>query len=437
MRRWMFGLLLAASLVATSDAGVYCTQETLAELPSQWRGFLLDQRLLRLAAVPPKAEQAANPVRQRYTQEVATLRKAIGDKALTADQAADLGALYLRLGDTNRALEVLLPAQREHGEHFRLAANLGTALHRAGELQRAREVLRDAVRLAPAKYRGAEELHLRLVDLRLREQRSGQRVTALDDLFGVRYQAADGSYKPGEVDPAERKKLPADAVARVQLLALALPDDARLLWQLAELAAVHGDVVLAASMLDGCVTEFNWPDPVLREHRRLTRAVADERLKAGTGKEEHGKGHVKLETKSSRPLVSRIDQVALPPIDPKGVNALPWSLVTDTAVDAQLRPTFPKRLTELDGLDVTLTGYMQPLGDDVECASFLLIEFPVGCWFCETPGLNGLVLVDLPDGRSQTFTRDALQVTGRFKLNKTDPESFLFQVGPAKVKAGE
>ena len=40
------------------------------------------------------------------------------------------------------ALEVLLPAQRENLEHFRLNANLATALHLAGELTRARETLR-------------------------------------------------------------------------------------------------------------------------------------------------------------------------------------------------------------------------------------------------------------------------------------------------------
>lgn len=436
MYRRLFSLLLLGLVSTPAVAGVYCSQERLAELPSQWRGLLLDQRLLRLAATKPQAGQPVNPVRQRYLQEVDALLKTVGDRKPTPDQAADLGALYLRLGDTNRALEVLLPAQREAGDHFALAANLGTALQMSGELNRAREVLRESVRLAPQKLRGAERLHLRLVEQRLREQTTNQRnATHLDDLFGIKYQTADGSYQAGELDPAQRKKLPADAVASAQLLALALPFDARLLWQLAELAAVHGDLVVAASIFDGCVTEFNWPDPVLREHRRLVRAAADERLKAGRGKEEHP-GHVKLETRSFRPLLSRIDQVALPPINPKGVNPLTWSVITDTIVDPQLRPTFPQRLQDLDGLEVTVTGYMQPLGDDLECVAFLLIEFPIGCWFCETPGITALVMVELPEGESLTFTREPLRVTGKLKLNKTDRENFLYQIVPAKVKVG-
>ncbi len=437
MRRWICVVLLMAVGASTGWAGVYCSQETLAELPAQWRGFLLDQRLLRQAAIPPQAGKATNPVRLRYQREVETLRKAIGDSKPSADQAADLGALHLRLGETNKALEVLSPAQREHPEHFRLTANLATALQLAGELTRSREIQRDAARLAPPKYRGAEELHLRLLDLRLREQARGQKnVTSLDDLFGIKYQAADGSYQPGDLDPVERKKLPADAATRLQLLALALPFDTRLLWQLGELAAVHSDIVVAASILDGCVTEFNWPDPLLRDHRRRMRAVADERLKAGQGRVEH-QGHHKLETRSSRPLLTQIDLVPPPPIDPKGNNPLSWFTVTQTIIDPHLKPTFPQRLKDLDGLEVTLTGYMQPLGDDFECAAFLLIEFPVGCWFCETPGLNGLMMIEMPQGQLQTFTREPITVTGRLKLNRTDRENFLFQIGPARIKAGE
>lgn len=420
-------------LPLTSQAGVYCSQETFAELPAQWRGFLLDQRLLRLAATPPRAGQQPNAVRQRYRAEVELLRKAIGTGTPTADQAADLGAMYLRLGDTTKALEVLVPAQRAAADHFRVHANLALALFLAGELARAEQVQLDAVRLAPDKARPTEEATLRLLRLR---KRAARNTTGLDDLFGVRYQAADGKYTPGDLAPDERKKLPRDAVARAQALALALPFDVRLLWQLAELANAHGDVVTAAAMLDGCVSEFNWPDPVLREHRKTLRAQADELLAAGQGKETH-LGTVRIETRSARPLVSRIDQVPPPPIDPKGVNPLAWSLVSDTVVADGFRPSFPKRLADLNGLQVTLPGYMQPLGEDQECGAFLLIEFPVGCWLCETPGLTGLVMVEMPEGTTQTYTRAPLQITGKLKLNRTDPEGFLFLLTGVKVKVEE
>ena len=281
MRHPVAALALALGLLAAApvaQAGLYYSGETYAELPSNWLGFLLDQRQLRTVAVKPAGTAPVGPARARYEQEAAKLAKLAQSRKLTADEAADLGALYVRLGDVNRALEVLRPAQREHPEHFHLAANLGTAWQLHGDLAQAAAALQQAVRLAPGKDQKAEELHMRLVRLRGREPRDAQ---GLDDLFGVRYVGPAGKYEPGHLAAEQRKKLPAGAVAQAQQLALWLPADARLLWQLAELAAAHGDVVAAAAIMDGCVTEFGLRDPALREHRRAMRAAADERARSG------------------------------------------------------------------------------------------------------------------------------------------------------------
>src|SRR5207253_2787963 len=118
---------------------------------------------------------------------------------LSADEAADLGALYLRLGETARALEVLRAAQRAHPVHFRVAANLGTAWQMHGDLGQAAATLGQAVRLAPGKHVAAEKLHLKLVHLRQRD-RAG--VLPLDNLFGVRWEGPKGGYEPGGLAPA-------------------------------------------------------------------------------------------------------------------------------------------------------------------------------------------------------------------------------------------
>src|SRR5262249_35292202 len=163
-------------------------------------------------------------------------------------------------------------AQREHPQHFRLAANLGTAWQLQGDLDQAAAALQQAVRLAPGKFQRAEEYHLKLVRLRQRQPGDSQ---ALDDLFGIRYTGDKGEFLPGKVPADQRKQLPADAVTVVQQLALWLPADGRLLWQLAELANAHGDVRTAAAMLDGCVTEFGMNDPDLRRQRLAARAAAE------------------------------------------------------------------------------------------------------------------------------------------------------------------
>src|SRR5262249_46041088 len=154
-------------------------------------------------------------------------------------ELADLGALYVRLGDPEKALGLLRPAQRAHPRHFHIAANLGTAFQQVGDLRQAALCLEQSARLAPRKLPQAGQHHLKLGRQRLREKGEAENV---DNLFGVRYVDEKGEYTPGKLAAAQRKKLPAGAVAVVQQLALWLPSDGRLLWQLAELANAHGDV---------------------------------------------------------------------------------------------------------------------------------------------------------------------------------------------------
>ncbi len=426
-------LFLAAS---TARAGLHYSGESVAELPSQWRGLLTDLRTLRNIAVKPTVTLPASPMRKHYEEELRKLQEAAQARKLTADEQADLGALLVRLGETEQALRVLRQAEREHGRHYAIAANLGTAWQLAGNLDQAAEALRGAVALAPDKLRKAEELHLKLVQLRQREPRGHQE---LDDLFGVRFVAESGRFEPGKLSSAQRKKLPGDAVALVQQLCLWLPHDPRLLWQLGELANAHGDVKAAADLFEVCVGQFALGARALREHRLLVRDAAVELAKqqrpgSDAAKAEHAAHAGAIVPKSRRPLAGRrLDLSTLPPINKEGTNPLPWLLLLETQVDRNFRPTFPGRLKELDQLQVTLTGFLQPLTDDLELSGFLLIEYPTGCWYCEMPEVTGIVYVELPEGKSINFTRNMMKITGRLKLNATDPEDFLFTIKDARV----
>src|SRR5262249_13138836 len=146
---------------------------------------------------------------------------------LSADDAADLGALYVRLGTPEKAVGVLRAAVRKNPDHFRLAANLGTAWQLAGDLEQAAVLLEEGVRLAPKEWKTAEELHLKLVRGRMKEKKGAD---ALDELFDL-------------------KQLPPDALPLAQQLAAWLPTDARVLWQLAEVTHAVGDVRTAANLL--------------------------------------------------------------------------------------------------------------------------------------------------------------------------------------------
>lgn len=425
----MRGALLALIAFApAARAGLHYSGETQNELPANWRGFLPDHRALRTLAVP---RAAAGPVYDTYADALLRLEAAARSGPLTAGQAADLGAVYIRLGKPEKAVEVLRQARRRAPDDFRLAANLGTAWQLAGDLEQAAAALDDAVRLAPARWKPFEAAHRTLVRLRLREGKAAKDPATPDDLFGVRYVGESGKPEPGTMAAADRGKLPADAAAVVQQLALWLPADGRLLWHLGEIANAASDVRTAANILDGCVTEFGMKSPALRARRQIYRAAADDLAK----REGHDRHRGTITFKSARPLARAFDASKLPPFDPAGVNRLPWAALGETRFGRKFPPAYLDYVARLHGKRVSLVGFMRPTTADggSELAGFLLTEFPVGCWFCEAPDPTGVVSVELAAGSTAAFTRDPVKVQGVLKLNRTDPEGYLFTITDAKL----
>ena len=289
--------------------------------------------------------------------------------------------------------------------------------------------MQEAVRLAPPRWKPFEEAHLKLVRLRQKEPKNA---STPDDLFGDGVRRRVGQAGGGADRPGGRKKLPADDVAIVQQLALWLPADGRLLWLLGELANAHGDVRTAAAILEGVVTEFALTAPEARERRKLYRAAADEIAKLPDS--EHAKYRGDIAFKSTRPVTRTLDAAALPAIRPDGVNPLPWAVLAETVVDKPFRPRFHKHLQQLDGKKVSLTGFMQPVSMDVAVSGFMLIEYPIGCWFCETPEPAGIVYVEVAGGKPVPVKRGRVKVEGTLKLNASDPEDFLYTLTGASVR---
>jgi tetratricopeptide (TPR) repeat protein len=422
MTRVFLTLTLTLTCTLPARAGLHYSGEVQNDLPANWRGFLPDHRLLRSLAIP----QAATPLHDTHADALLRLEAAARAGPLTADQAADLGALYVRLGKPEKAVEAMRTARRQWPDHFRLAANLGTAWQLAGDLEQAAASLDDAVRLAPAKWKPAEELHLKLVRLRAREGKVAKDANAVDDLFGMRFVGPSGQPEPGAI----QKMLTENAAALVQQLALWMPADGRLLWQLGEIANATGDVRTAANILDGCVTELGMKSPDLRARRQVYRAAADAIAK----REEHDKHRGTLAFKSARPLARTIDVSKLPPVKPDGVNQLPWAVLAETTLGRKFPPAYLKYLEQLDGKRVSLVGFMRPTTDGkAELTGFLMTEYAVGCWFCESPDPTGIVNVELAAGHTAEYGRSAIKVVGVLKLNRSDPEGYLYTLTEAKV----
>jgi hypothetical protein len=264
--------------------------------------------------------------------------------------------------------------------------------------------------VAPEGMLEASRQNLNLVRLRAKEAKGSD---DLDDLF---------AGKP-----------PANAIALVQQLCIWLPNDARLLWQLAELAYADGDVRIAANLMDGAVTEYGLKSEKARKRRTQFRTEADELAK----KEDHQLHRGRVKFASARVFPSTFDASRLPKIDPKERNQLPWAAVTETTVGRKFEVKFLPYVGELDGLKVNLVGFVRANGGGTEMAEFLLTEFPIGCWFCESPGPTQVVWVELAAGTTFDHVNGAVEVTGTLKLNKSDPERPLLRIEGAAVKRAQ
>ena len=81
-----FAILALLIMPPTARAGLHYSGESIAELPSQWRGYLLDHRGLRALALPQAPGMPPSPLRTEYHDALARL----DDQQLTGLKQADL-----------------------------------------------------------------------------------------------------------------------------------------------------------------------------------------------------------------------------------------------------------------------------------------------------------------------------------------------------------
>ncbi|HMO37223.1 MAG TPA: hypothetical protein PKA06_14390, partial [Gemmatales bacterium] len=133
------------------------------------------------------------------------------------------------------------------------------------------------------EYRPFEQLHLRLVQLRLRENLGRGMQPDLDLLFGrpsapFRFHDETGKWNYGQLAAAEVAKLPGQsidqAIQQVQQLLIWLPDDGRLHWQLAEWMLVKQQSTAAVELFRDSVNVFRLSHPSLKQRRALVQEAS-------------------------------------------------------------------------------------------------------------------------------------------------------------------
>ena len=264
------GLLLAVPAVV--HAGLYYSGEEIAELPSQWRGYLIDQRQLRTIAVKPTDANPAGPARKRYEDEAAKLAQGAERRQAQPRRDRRPRGAVRSARRHGQGAGSLAAGPARHPQNFRLAANLGTAWQVSGDLDQAAACLEQSADLAPGKYQRAEKLHLKLVRLRAASRATPGTSTTCS---ASATSAPTASTRSVGSTTRSARRCPTTPPPWCSSWGCGCRPTADCSGRWRELAAVTGDVTTAAAILDGCVTEFGLRNPELRRHRQTLRDAAD------------------------------------------------------------------------------------------------------------------------------------------------------------------
>lgn len=96
------------------------------------------------------------------------------------------------------------------------------------------------------------------------------------------------------------------------------------------------------------------------------------------------------------------------------------------------KPSFSKRLEQLDGKEIRIIGYLLPL--DVYGKAYALSENPfAACYFCGKSGPESVMELDF-ETTEKWFAMDRLvMVQGRLELNAEDPNRLYYRLVAARA----
>jgi hypothetical protein len=327
----LLSLLGWAAAASPAWAGLYSTEKPPSDYPVPRGGvkdipavdfqatFLPDLRKISMVPrqqpgvsdrVPKGDDPVAKTLRERYEDRRDDLLHQGHRGRLTVDDRVNLSYYLIRLGQLDKALEVLNDLEAQRSGNFMVYANLGTIYEiqgnagapsdRANSLSQALKMLGIARFSWPrggwpgwskdqlAWFKKAEDYNYALVRQRFQEakkqttEKDDRPFNNVDSLFPLNWQrdrkeplrfgGTNGAYQVGALAAAERAKLIGDERGIVQQLLTWLPNDDRLYWLWGEILNAEGDTATAAKIFEELVWSRNLSNiPVLRQHRSLVK----------------------------------------------------------------------------------------------------------------------------------------------------------------------
>lgn len=97
----------------------------------------------------------------------------------------------------------------------------------------------------------------------------------------------------------------------------------------------------------------------------------------------------------------------------------------------------PKRIKDLDGKKVMMTGFMLPIDEVEKIKEFLLVQSLWSCCYGQPPDINGIVRVVMPKGKTTDYFFDPLKIVGTFKVEATMLDGYCVDIYQLHVESLE
>ena len=97
----------------------------------------------------------------------------------------------------------------------------------------------------------------------------------------------------------------------------------------------------------------------------------------------------------------------------------------------------PKRIKDLSGKKVLMTGFMLPIDEVQNIKEFLLVQSLWSCCYGQPPDIHGIVRVVMPKGKTTDYFFDPLKVIGTFKVESTILDGYCVDIYQLHVESLE
>lgn len=115
---------------------------------------------------------------------------------------------------------------------------------------------------------------------------------------------------------------------------------------------------------------------------------------------------------------------------------LPFDELTSWPYEDGLKG-IPKRVKDLSGKKVLMTGFMLPIDEVQNIKEFLLVESLWSCCYGQPPDIHGIVRVVMPKKKTTDYFFDPLKIIGTFKVESTVMDGYCVDIYQLHVESLE